>query len=379
MKKLVAIILIFSSLKAQAFVKDPVYDDLEGYELVTVLIRDGKLDLAREELQRPEIRKTDVSRYQLLLGQWHFAKEEYKKAVSELKDVKKGAHFDTAQLFTARSYFFLKTYSRCVSSFDQVPMLTVAIENDYILKAQCEFQDKKMSAAWATLIQGQKRFNSFTIARESIGLKIQLQMIHEALTQSLDWFARSSGFPSQYLDVAEAFHQKGASDAAIAVLETGRSQYPMHLDINLTLSQLYFQKNLLMASEDGFSRAASTDAKYFYHTAEVNRQLGRFERAQYFNGYVQDPKEKIKQKIAGYVDAGRFPMIASLESVLSRSELSQDDEIKYALAYSLVKMGQIEEPLKYLSSITRPDLLEKTTALRKTLIDCQSTQKSCPL
>ena len=72
-------------------------------------------------------------------------------------------------------------------------------------------------------------------------------------------------------------------------------------------------------------------------------------------------------------------MIASLESVLSRSELAKDDEIRYALAYSLVRVGQISEPLKYLAQITKPELIEKTTVLRKTLLDCEAKKATCTL
>jgi tetratricopeptide (TPR) repeat protein len=380
MKKyfLAILVCVFTS-QAFGFVKDPIYDDLDGYDLIAALIKDGKFDLAWDELKKSESKKKNRARYQLLLGHYYYGKGEWKKAVSALDDVGAGEFQSQAALVLGRAYYQLKSFEKCRGAYAAAPMVAAAVENDFIWLATCEYKTKRYPEAWSALARAKAKFHSFVIEREMVGLKMDMGLGHEAFLQALDWFAVNQGFPGQYLDVAEQLHNRGLDDHAIAILETGRSLYPMHLDINLTLSQLYFQKNLLMASEDGFSRAAFSDAKYFYHAAEINRQLGRFERSQYFNSYVKDPKEKIKQKIASYVDAGKFPLIASLESVLSRSDLSKDDEIRYALAYSLVKMGQIEEPLKYLSAITKPELIEKTTVLRKTLIDCQEKKEACRL
>lgn len=377
MRIFISLILVFSALQVRGFVSDPAYDELESDELVSALIKDGKLDLAWTELKKPGLKKTNTSRYQLLLGQYYFARGEWKKSIDALDSVPTGSDKLLADVVCGRSYFQLKSYRRCAAAYKLVSLLPT--EQDVIFKASCEFEEKNYSASLESLKAGQTLFSSFAIERELVAQQIRLQLVHEALVRTLNWFGRHSAFPSQYLDVAENFHQRGHSDAAIAVLETGRSVYPSHLDINLTLSQLYFQKNLLLASEEGFARAAREDSKYFYHAAEVNRQLGRFQRAQFFNGFIVDPKEKIKQKIATYVDSGKFPMIASLETTLRRSDLSADDEIKYALAYSLVKMGQIESPLTYLSSITKPELVEKSMALRKALIECQAKDGVCRL
>lgn len=136
---------------------------------------------------------------------------------------------------------------------------------------------------------------------------------------------------------------------------------------------------MLLAVEEGFSRAALSDGKYAYHAAEINRQAGRYERSQFFNARIPDDKERLKQKLAIYVDKGQFAMIASLESILQRSPLINDDEIRYALAYSLVRTGEYKRPLQYLAKITNKDFLEKTVILRNALTDCVENNKVCKL
>ncbi len=380
MKQCLFIIGILLALpSAEGFVKDPIYDDLEGYELVTALIKDSKWDLAWEELKKKDIQVQDPARYHLLLGQYYYGKDEWKKALSELKTVSVGPWKEAALLYQARANSQSKNDQECVEAYSKINVLIVGVAPDSVWWSACAFRLKKYQMSWKILEEAQKQYQSFAVLREKVSLKIKLNMFHEAYLEAAHWFGQNPGFSSQYLDVSEELHAVGATDAAIHILEQGRVRDPLHLDINLTLSQLYFQKGMLQAAEEGFVRAAQTDAKYFYHSAEINRQLGRIERSLYFNGFVQEPKEKLKQKIASYVDVNKFPLIASLESILARSELAKDDEVKYALAYSLVKMGQVEEPLQYLSSITKPELIEKTTLLRKTLLDCQEKKQSCRL
>jgi lipopolysaccharide biosynthesis regulator YciM len=380
MKALLLITLLSLSLEASAFVKDPVYDDLDGYELVSALIRDGKLELAWEELKLDSIKNKDAGRYELLVGKYYMGKNEWSKALDHFKKAQRQTStMAEADLLAARSKYQLKQYKDCQDLYSKTTTAHLLLENDFILKSQCEYKNQSPQKAWATLLGAKEKFPSFAIERELISLKSSLGMAHEALTDALQWLHSSQVMSSQFMNLAEIFHGQKQENEALMILEAGRAREPMNAEINLTLSQMYFQKNLMQASAEGFSRAAESDSKYYYHAAELQRQLGNNQRSNYYNIYIEDPKEKLKQRIAGLVDMGNFPLIASLESVIQRSELSKDDEIRYALAYSLVREGQIDTPLKYLSQITRPELLEKTTVLRKTLIDCQEKKSSCRL
>lgn len=384
MKRIIQVLiiaaLILSIRAASAFVKDPIYDDLEGYDLISALINDGKLELAWGELKLSKNKSTDPARYHLLLGRYHSAKSEWGKAIDNFSKAQKNPKTkDNADLQSARAHFQVKKYSTCQSLYEKTSVEPLMLESDWILRAQCEFKNKASSAAWSTLTRARVKFASFAVEREWIELQMALQMKHMALTTSLDWLHGKSVMPSQFMNLAEIFHAQGNLDEALTILEAGRAQNPMHVDMNLTLSQIYFQKGLLRSSAEGFARAAEKDGKYHYHAAELQRQLGNMELSRYQNIYITDPKEKLKQKIAAFVDAGNFPMIASLENIIQRSELSKDDEIRYALAYSLVREGQIDQPLQYLSQITKPELIEKTTVLRKTLLDCQTKKSECRL
>lgn len=371
---------LFSNSTASAFVKDPTYDDLESYDLINVLIRDGKLDLAWEELKLNTVKTKDVGRYQLLMGKYYASKNEFAKALGHFQKAQnQNSTQNEADLQAARAHYQLKDYKNAQELFEKKSLAGLLTENDYVQKSQSEYQTKSQQKAWSTLLSAKEKFPSYTIERELIALKANMGLVHEALTDALNWLHSTNVMSSQFMNLAEIFHSIHREDEALVILEAGRAREPMNAEINLTLSQMYFQKNLLQASAEGFTRAAESDSKYYYHAAELYRQMGDVQRSNYYNIYIVDPKEKLKQRIAGLVDIGNFPLIASLESIIQRSDLSKDDEIRYALAYSLVREGQVDAPLKYLAQITKPELLEKTTVLRKTLIDCKEQKASCRL
>ena len=279
----------------------------------------------------------------------------------------------------ARTYFQAKDFKNCQKTYFHITTNKYAQEIDFIWKANCERQIKRKDWAWLTLQLAQKIFASYNVEVERIQLLLDLKMNHEALSASLRWFSNHLSPATHYLNIAEMFQVAKSTGEALAVLEMARAQHPAHMDINLVLSQVYFQKGMLNAAEEGFRRAALSDAKYYYHSAELNRQTRHYERSLYLNALVVDEKERLKQKIATYVDANKYSLIASLDAVIQRSELQKDDEVKYALAYSLVRVGNFEKPLKYLSQITKSELIEKTTVLRQTLLECQEKKDVCRL
>lgn len=372
---LIATHFLFSK-KAQGFVKDPIYDDLEGAALVRALLKDGKLDLAEDEIK--SLQNPDESF--LLKGQFYYLKNQWPQAMKELNKVtNKSEFFAESQLSLARTYFQSKDFKNCQKFYSDISVNRLAVEMDSIWKATCEKKIKKQDEAWQTLLAARKKYSSYNVEVELIQLLLDLKMHHEALLTSLNWFSKHLSPATHYLNVAEMFQVAKAMGEALAVLEMARAQHPAHMDVNLALSQVYFQKSMLNAAEEGFRRAALSDGKYYYHSAELNRQTRHYERSLYLNALVVDEKERLKQKIATYVDANKYSLIASLDAVIQRSELQKDDEVKYALAYSLVRVGNFEKPLKYLSQITKPELIEKTTVLRQTLLECQAKKDVCRL
>ncbi len=360
----IRILLCFASCASVAFatVKDPTYDEVEGLDLVEALIRDGKLDIARKELKamKPSDRFWMVSGHlEMAAEKWSAAASHYEKSVLQ----------PARQLHLARAVKALVDFKRCSQLFSESAELWLNKEADIIAKSECEYKSQRFELAWQTLKQGRAKKDSFPLLREQVALKLELNLVREALTTAL---AESSVRSiNELLSLAELFNDKKFSMEALTLVEMARQRSPLDLDANLSAAQIFFQRGDLHSTVEAFERAAKTDPKFNYHAAEMHRQLGHQERATFYSQFIPEDKKRLKTRMAIYVEKGRYPLIASMESVIARSELKDDDEMKYAMAYALLRQGDLSKSLKHLSRIVKPELQEKAALLKKAALDCQ--------
>ena len=59
------------------------------------------------------------------------------------------------------------------------------------------------------------------------------------------------------------------------------------------------------------------------------------------------------------------------------SQLLDDDELRYAVAYSFYRTGDFVKSEEYLKSIERDDLFEKSLELRKEISKCKNESWAC--
>ena len=347
---------------AFASVKDPTYDEVEGLDLVEALIRDGKLDIARRELKT--IQPSD--RFWLVSGHLEMAEEKWTAAV---KQYEKAINQPSRQLFLARATKALSDFNRCSLLFNDSAELWLSKESDIIAKTECDYKSQRLESAWQNLKKGRAKKDSFPLLREQVALKLEFNLVRDALTTALK--GSSSRSINELLSLAELFNDKKYSMEALTLVEVARQRAPLDLDANLSAAQIFFQKGDLHSTVEAFERAAKKDPKFNYHAAEMHRQLGHHERAIFYSQFIPEDKKRLKTRMAIYVEKGRYPLIASMESVISRSELKDDDEMKYAMAYALLRQGDLSKSLKHLSRIVKPELQEKAALLKKAALDCQ--------
>jgi tetratricopeptide (TPR) repeat protein len=348
-------------LPAQAAIKDPVYDNYDGLDLVEALIRDGNLKGAAEELN--EIPSS--SRKWLVAGHLDYAAKRFPQAI---KNYQKADEDQSRNVFLARAFGRNQEWKDCHRIYAKSAELWLVREEDVVLKANCEYQVQKWQNALNTLTQGYNKAPTFVLQREQTALLLEMGLTRTALDTVFNLRMPSA---SESLAMAELFHNKKLIEDTLTVLEWTRTRFPFDLDTNLTLAKVYFGKGQLRTTAEAFERAARVDSRYAYHATEIRRQLGEFQIAQYWTPFVPDEKERLKARMALYVDSNRYPMIASMESVLATSALKADDEVRYAIGYSLARLGGTDRPLKYLAQIRSPHFVERAALLRKSIIEIQ--------
>jgi len=359
--------LIFTCVTSAAWSAVPnqvanqaTYDEWEGAELVEVLIRDGHLQDAERELKA----LPQNSKKHFLFGQLYLAQGEWAKALTHL-DV--APVTPVAQLHRGRALYQLERHADCLKAFELSNGLWKDADADAIAMSHCARKSGKAQQALTVLTQREKREPSQAISREVISWLLELRLSLQAYDY---FFQRQTKWDANMaLAVAEMFLNHGYSPEALELVEIARLKDLGNLDVNLSAAQMYFQRGHIRATAEAFERAARVDAKYRYHVAEIHRQMSQFQAAIYFGQTIADMKERLKNRLALYVDRGQFTLIGSMEGLVGRSPLREDDETRYALAYSLSRQGQTESPLRYLRDIQRPELLEKATRLRMALLN----------
>lgn len=358
---------------------DARYDDFEDFELIRALVDDNKLDLAEKELKEL---KGDVALYSYWSGVVNYKKGQFEEALRFLKKArfdKNQSEFEKQQLFLARTEKALKNFSDCANTFTVIEKSIHYSDGDSIMHAECFEKSAQIDKAWSIFAKRLQSSQNIDVLVSACTFLMSQKLIHVATHVSLDWLAKNSKQSSDFISISDLFQKFNFTQSRLSILEMARVKYPLDIDVNLSLNQIYFEKGMLLAVEEGFSRAALSDGKYAYHSAEINRQVGRYERSLFFNARIVDEKERLKQKLAIYVDKGQFALIASLEPILQRSPLINDDEVRYALAYSLVRSGEYKRPLQYLAKITNKDFLEKAVILRNALSECVANNTVCKL
>lgn len=170
---------------------------------------------------------------------------------------------------------------------------------------------------------------------------------------------------SSWLALSDLFSEEGMPETALELIELARLQAPSDPRTHLAALPYYHRKGWLRAMADALEKASLFDAQYFHSAAEIRRQTGEFQLSEWWGLQARSGPERVRERISSAVERGRWDLVAAMEGAVSREELSRDDEVNYALGYSLVRIGQFERAERFLGGIREPRLLEKTAALRK--------------
>lgn len=374
MEKIVLLLtLLFCGplLAAPNGASDPLYDELEGAALAEALVRDGKLEDARAVLKDLPGREARTPRTVKAWGELELASGRPAEAAAHFQRALEQGQAPLAselQLGLARAEQRLGRHEDCAKAAQRARALIFQSEADVLLKAGCERAGKMPSAAWETLVRGRQAGHGFGPVLEHLRLMLSLGLREEASRLAQEEISRGAS-SADALAMAEALMESGAREESLLALETARLRFSEDQDILLAVAPLYFAKGWKRATAEVFSLVAGRDPAYAEHAAETLRQAGSRQRSRYWNIFIAGEKERVRHKVALAVEGGRWDLVSSMDSLVKRSAWEGDDEVSYALAYSLLRGGGKERALAYLQSIRTSSLLGKVSALMKTITE----------
>lgn len=360
---------------APAAASDPLYDELEGADLAAALLRDGKHAAARAALEglAASERRRRAALVALLEGELALASGNPSEAVPRFEAglAAEGAAplRGELELALARAHERSGRPKDCAAAATRAADLAYRTETEALRKASCERAAGDAVAAWGTLDRAIGTGLGFGARIEKARLMLSLGLREEASLQAQEHIAGRATV-SEALALAEALLEAGAKEEALLALETARLRFPHDQEVLLAVAPLYYARGLKRATADAFALASVHDPSYAEHAAETLRQAGGRQRSRYLNIYIPGERERGRQKLALAVEGSRWDLVSSMDSLVRRTKLDDDDEVSYALAFSLLRGGDLGRSRSYLERVKGAGLLAKVSALFKSLEDC---------
>jgi len=248
----------------------------------------------------------------------------------------------------------------------------------FALRADCFWKAKRKESAISILTQGAKIFPSdTTLLKQKFYYYANLKLYQEAIKAAKAYIKKSKPSAKEYLALAQMLITGGQRDEAIKILEENVVRFPKDATSKALLASLYLKKGMIYAAATLFEEAAVYDSKYMKEAAELFRRAKELPHALYLNANVKNKIEKLKQKVAIYIDRGEYEKIIGLKDALVRYKMLDDDNLRYAFAYAYYMIKDYENAEKQFKKINDSGLFEKATIIRKNIEKCKNNSLEC--
>jgi len=379
--------LALSHASAQEPASSPVLEaetmtSVEYLSLAAVLIGDGNHDRARGILARidssdPEL---DRIRFHTLAGLVALNLNESALAAREFEAaIEAGQDEPLIWLYLAQARFSQQLYQPALDALDRAGDAATRVPSVFLLRAQAHWELGQYPEAWRVLGQGRELYpdRAAEFARRQVFLLIDQGLFQLAADQGLAFLASDQARIDDAVAIGNALREAGEYRQAAIVLEKARLGAPDHALLGKVLSHVYLAQEQVLAAAEVMRSAALADPELMVDAAELYRRAGWPIQALTLNGQVIDQPRKLKQRLAIFLELGRFDQAAAMREDLARVGLLTDEDIRYALAYALFKTGRFAEAETELQQLTRSDLFRRAIELRRAMEQCSDNPWRC--
>lgn len=394
-------------------------------EIATIMFYDGKYDKALKELRlaKKEQKEIDWSKYYSMQGMIYLKKEKYPTAIKMLKRAiletqkkvytppkieeekakylfsffstpkkklkKKAPTFNPEKLrkdtitglyiYLSQAYYRNKQYLNTVYALNKAGKKGRDKASLFTLRAECYWKAGKKGKAISTLTKGSRLFpKDTTLIKQKYYHFAELGLYQSAIATAKAYMRKlSKKDVTEYTSLAQMLSSAGQEMEAIKILEEAKLLFPRSAKVTMLLGYLYNKKEMPNTTADLFEYSSYFDKKYTKEAAEMYRRNGELSHALYLNTKMSDKVEKIKQKVAIYVDRGEFEKVVGLKNAMGRYGILEDDNMRYALAYAYYIIKDYKEAEIHLKKINDNELFSKATIIRKNIEKCKNNSLEC--
>ena len=376
--------ILLTALQLSIFAADKSKsDEIDHVALAALLMKDGHYARAAETLNEADTTEKDFDfvLYYTIKGLIFTKQQLYTVANEQFYNaIKSGQTEPTIYLYIAQNNFKLRDYQATIDALNKAGEVATAKPQLLALKAECHWKLEQKAEALDILATTLEKFPEYYgVYKQRFNYFVELELYQSALEDAEIYLANEKPNVKTYLSFVGALRKSGATTKATVLAEEGNVKFVESADMTVMLAHLYLDQEMVQTAANLFDQASIEDAKYTKEASEMLRRARKFTLALYKNAQLNNTKEKYKQRIAIYLEFGEYERVVATDSALERSGLLEDENIRYALAYAYYMTSDFEKSEAQLRELTRPDLFEKATELRKNMEKCQNNSWECEL
>ena len=404
--------------------KNEAVPEVDHLALASMMVYDGKFRKANAELEEAKKSQSDFdkAKYYTVKGVISMRQERHTQAIAALKkavaETKKKVYHAPQAAKVKRKHLFsvgsdagenkqvpvsafnakklrreslqklysnlsqesykVKHYADTVKYLDLQGAAGRDSASKYMLRADCYWKMGKKDKAVAMLSKGAKAFpHDQSLLKQKFYYFTELGLYQEAIVSAKAYMKRAKPNAKEHMALAQMLMAGGQRAEAIKVLEETKMLFPGNAKVSMLLGHLYMKKGMDFTTAALFEEGSYYEHKYVKEAAELHRRVGLIPHALYLNSQISDKKEKLKQKIAIYVDREEYEKVIGLIDALKRYKMLDDDTIRYAVAYAYYMAKDYEEAEVQLKQINDDALFSKATIIRKNIEKCQNNSMEC--
>jgi tetratricopeptide (TPR) repeat protein len=396
-------------------------DDLVDHiSLATLMIYDAKYDKARNELRlvSPTASYYDAAKFYTVSGVLESKLEHhneaifnYRKAIEATEKkvflppkiytkqkhlfsiggsedvIEKEPDFDPEKvkkekieklyIYLSQAYYKAKEYKNSVEALDLAGELGRNRASLYAFRADCYWKIEEHANAFNALNLGIKRFDDASLLKQKFYYFSELKLYLSAVETSMAYMKKVGQNEEDFIALAQMLISADQTHEAIKVLEHAKLAFPKNAKIGALLAHTYLKKEMPYSGASLLEYSSYYDEKYLKDSIEVYRRVKNYPHAIYLNSLMLDKVEKLKQRVAIYIDRGEFEKVIGLKDALNRYSMLDDDNLRYAMAYAYYMAKDYKTAEEHLKKISDNELFTKATVIRKNIEKCQDNSMEC--
>lgn len=354
--------------------------------LAALMIKDQHYFRAQSILEKidPEVEKAankdfDLARFHTLSGLTYLNTQQYEQAIPHFKAVLALPKAkDVFHVYLAQAYYKNGDYAEAVEQIDLAPEQKADNANLMLMKFDSYKKLQQDYRAWDALKEGEVLFPyDDRFPKQQVFILIGLGFYQQAAEVGLRFVNTFEPDPEDYIAIGTALSKAGDFKLAGQFLEQAKLTFPDDPIANKALANYYTQQKKYLAAARIMEPIAAVDNSLMTEAAELNKEAKHFARALFLNARATDQGDKLKQRLALYLESEQFEQAAAMERGLKRSKILDDDNVKYALAYAMFKTGNFKSVERILSQIRDGRIFKKANVIRSAMADCKDNKWRC--